>query len=339
MIPEGPIYRQLRTQVLTAMPEGVKVDFRTPMPLRDWLSKGIYSVRSCDNSQVVLSASPLDLGSTLLTDIEFLVDHCFEHLNEIKCFDGEKLPRSDAWQVVTVYYFAFFVAQALLRILGRSVVFLDRDLLNSFSKQLSSGSKSPAPSSFVLEKISDISATQSEYRLKRLTKKPHEATWKELFACISELSQNTTLASDPTEAQFYDSLTTKCLFKYYTDYQWPSTIRTKANYQPGFAYKLMSGKEIAMSRTAIGDWVCSNSRELQSRLDATIRMCSGKGGAEFSGHFHLLYDISQCLFLLLRKLYFEVIRRRGADKRSEERRKKFAKLNALNPQYIGEVSI
>lgn len=123
MIPRGPVYRKLRSRTLSVMPDDICVPLDRHMNLVDWLQSGHFHVTQLTASEWAIECSPKDLMTSVLGDVEHLLNHIAEHIQEIRCFVGDNRPRSQAWGIVTTYYFSFFSAQALLMMLG-SPVFL-----------------------------------------------------------------------------------------------------------------------------------------------------------------------------------------------------------------------
>src|SRR5439155_2916612 len=117
--------------------------------------------------------SPIDFASILLVEVENLLNHCFEHLQELLCFAADTRQRSDAWAAVTAYYLGFFSASALLRLLGKPVTFLNRDQLRALQHLAGSGQQ-PNQGAFEVTLGNPLSATHREITLVR-SDKVHEA--------------------------------------------------------------------------------------------------------------------------------------------------------------------
>src|SRR5436190_11390420 len=104
MIASGAVFAALRNRMLVAIPKTSSAPFGTDSTLVDWLEKGTFNVRSCTKKRILLEGNEVDFGGALLVEAENLVNHCFEHLRELKSFCDSKGARSDAWGVVTAYY-------------------------------------------------------------------------------------------------------------------------------------------------------------------------------------------------------------------------------------------
>ena len=135
MIPKGPGYVHLREEVLTTFNARCHLRMDERSGLKEWLvgQKGSFTVRSSSSFGYELSADSFGLSKHLLVDLELLTNECFEHLQEGFNFYNDTSSRSVAWNIVTVYYFAFYAAQVLLRLLGRPVLYLNKDEAKDFA--------------------------------------------------------------------------------------------------------------------------------------------------------------------------------------------------------------
>src|SRR5687767_10323027 len=129
MIARGAVFAELRSRMLAAIPEGSAAPFQNDTTFGDWLHSGTFNVTSCTKRTIILESSPVDFGTVLFVEAENLINHCFEHLRELKSYCDAPRQRSDAWGAVTAYYLGFFSASALLRLLGIPVAFIHRDHL------------------------------------------------------------------------------------------------------------------------------------------------------------------------------------------------------------------
>jgi hypothetical protein len=326
MIPKGSIFFSLRSKALDFYPERCQSLHRERLTFTDWIKRGTYVPVSTTKSQIVFEASPHDVASIFLSAIEFFSNSCFEHLQENLCFSTDGRIRSDAWNIVNIYYFAFFVAQALLRLLGNPVVFVTKDALKLVGSVIGS-SNVPGGGAFRLEKIEELSATLAKYRLKTIRKRAHEATWKELLTLLEK--ESGTPAKDPKEILFYQALTTKTLSNIYSHYAWPSLVRNKANYTPGLAYCLVENQIKGKTRRLINVWENCSESEVLRILNSSVASCNLSDQHDLSNHVCLLHNVGHSLFILFRELYFELINRRQIDRRMELKRRLFIKKMAI----------
>jgi hypothetical protein len=328
MIPKGSIFLQLRRKVLDFYPQKCKILDKNRLTFGEWLHTGTYIPLSITKKGLIFEASPPDIGSIFLSDVEFFSNNCFEHIQECLCFSTDDRTRSDAWNVVTIYYFSFFVAQALLRLLGKPLTFIDKATLKDVGT-IADSSDIPGAGPFYLEKIDETSIVSAKYLLKPYRKRFHEATWKLLFDILDSLLKKTTSSKDSEELFFYEGITTKELFSIYTDYQWPAVIRNRANYIPGFAYLLIEKGIKGKTRRLIDELKDCQKEDIPKVLGASISACSSSRVGDFSKHVSLLHHVAHSLFLLFRELYFELVKRRHLDRRMEQRRKQFIKTMAV----------
>src|SRR5688500_10238647 len=103
MIPEGPIYQNIRSTVLASFPDKCKATTKNRVTFSEWLLSGIgsYQVTTVSPKEITIASSPFEISSALLTDVECLTNHSFEQLQELSRFYVDSEPRSDAWSVVT----------------------------------------------------------------------------------------------------------------------------------------------------------------------------------------------------------------------------------------------
>ena len=335
IVPQGPIYTELRSYLLSTYIDGTQATLNHSTTLSEWFSNGTYNVTSATSQEFILRVASVDFASALLTDVEHLFNHCFEHLQEMICFQLDTRPRSNAWAVVTVYYFAFFCAQALLRLLGMPIVYLKKEKTNDLMRIGGCGT-GPSPGAFRLEHVTTLSPSHAEYRLKKIKSKIHDGTWQKLLLLFQKLLSDPSLTSNTTEVQFFSSLTTTALFSSYNGcYDWPSELRNKANYPPGYAYLLVQNDDITKARKMMDGWrdvkTWDGNKGVENLLAASVSNCAAGKNSSYSSHVQLLYDISLCLFMLSRSLYSELLIRRGIDKRWEANRARF-RMNMTFPE-------
>lgn len=324
MTPRGTIYSGLRSKMVANFPEGSKAVFGDSATVGEWLSTGSLVAKSCTKNRVTFDAPIVEFGSSLLTEIENLLNHCFEHLQELGCASQDKRVRSEAWNTVTAYYFAFFSASVLLRLLGRPVVFLSRDQLQSFPKMLGSGI-APSQGAFEILFVGSISATHAEFSLQP-TSKVHEATWQRLFGIFDGMYRNLSPRPDANEALFYASLSTKVLFSQYVNFQWPSSVRNRANYRPGYAYKLQTAR--SPNFKLISEWAQTEFLDTSKILETALAACQSDV-VNFGNHVQLLTAVGASLFQLARELYSDLLTRKSLDKRWEHNRRSYMKRMCL----------
>jgi hypothetical protein len=320
MIPRGVIYSHLRSRMIAAFPDGVLAPYGTNTTFGDWLLKGSIIVTATEKRNASFEAPQVEFSSILLVEIEHLLNHCFEHMQELACYSLDDRVRSAAWNVTTAYYLAFFSCSALLRLLGLPVVFLNRDQLSSLPKYLGSG-HAPSQGSFDITQTASISATHATYQMKS-SSKLHEATWLRLLGLLNDVRTQLRTTTDGNEALFYEHLCSPILFPQYVNYQWPSSVRIRANYRPGFAYKLE--RSHSSNSKIIPKWATMGEHGSSKLVSDAVTACRSDN-TQFMNHVHFMTALGISLFLLARELYSELLIRKSIDKRWENRRREYRK--------------
>ncbi|HAO80389.1 MAG TPA: hypothetical protein DCQ92_15755 [Verrucomicrobia subdivision 3 bacterium] len=320
MIAQGAIFSRLRVQMLDAIPENAVASFQNKGTLGDWLNTGTFVVTSCTRREVLIEASPIDYGGVVLTECENLLNHCFEHLQEMVCLTSDERIRSNAWGIVTAYYFGFFSASAFLRLVGQPVVFLTTEQLRRLMT-LAGSTEKPGQGAFHFQITNQISVTRAELAV-RQTDKIHESTWKTALGCIDELNRDPSLTKSAAEANFYDTVCSRFLFTRYNNFHWPSMIRNRANYRPGFAYRLHS-KPLNFSQS-FDVWRKADHADIHRILQNCLRKCNANAD-EFVYHANLMLNVGTAFFLLARALYAELLARRKTDRRWETQRTSYCR--------------
>ena len=331
MIPRGPIYFRIRQDVLTTFPTKLSSRVTNRHSFSDWLmnASGSFVVASITNSEFVIRASPIDVAQSLLVEIELFSNHCFEHLQELAASASDTRVRSDSWNVVTIYYFGFFSAQLFTRLVGKPVVYLGRENIQKI-KSLGGIPSKLGVGSYVVEKISNTNGNVEEYKVRKTNNsKIHEATWVEAFSYFREIMSDSSVLTDAEEVLLYDSITTLHLRGVYNE-GWPSMVRTKANYRPGFSYLGVENNSIAKSKKLIEQWKKLELSKVAQHLDISVRACAPPSHGNYSNHVRLLHDISQTLFIISRQLYSELLERTKIGMTWENRRSAFRKEMAIS---------
>lgn len=341
MIPEGPIYQTIRSTVLASFPDKCKAATKNRVTFSEWLLSGLgsYQVTSVSSKEITIASSPFEISSALLTDVECLTNHSFEQLQELSRFYVDSEPRSDAWSVVTIYYLGFFTAQTLLTLIGSPVIFVDKTRLKHIRSLGPNNSPNPGPGSYYLSNVNHLSSTYAEYRFRKSKHLVHDAIWHRLFQYLGSLILNPAIATTAVEVLFYSLLTTNVLHSAYQFHAWPSTVRIKANYSPGFAYLLVESVDAAKSKRLLNHWQEMDEAKLLLNLKSAVAASSPGNKTAFAEHVRLLHDVSQSLFALCRKLYREVLERKSIDRTWEQRRKQFRQRMSLPTEkfsVIGE---
>jgi hypothetical protein len=324
MIPKGVIFSGLRERMFDFYPRKCRIDLKNKISFRDWLEVGTYIPISVSKSEIVLEASHEDLSSIFLLETELLFNNCTEHLVELNRLILDTLPRSDAWNLVTFYYFGFFAAHAFLRMIGTPLVYLQAGILNRVSEMLGTTTKIGG-GSFYIEKTRELSLTSSEYRLKKMRGRFHEATWFKSINLIEEVVEHTKNSAKPDESLFFSNLTNKTLFKIYEEYGWPSSIRNKANYRLGYAYRLIDNKTIAGIKKILRNMIADPS-DFPHKIDTSISQCvRSSEDRYFSTHVNTFFYTLMGFYYVFKELYVQLIERKDIDQRLHYKRQAFLK--------------
>lgn len=326
MIPNGPIYTSLRTSLLDFYPQGVSAKAGSNVNCGEWLSTGSFYVNSISSSSIIIETDMIDFSSMWLTEVENLINHCFEHLGILINSDSDSRSESDAWQLVTMYYYGFFAGQALLRLTGCPQVYLSKERTNIFAKLCKNTSK-PNAGTYTIKKINEVSATKAEYEFKLLGKKNHEALWTSLFNYIEKEFKRIENPRED-EALLYRMFISNDAKKEFNSHEWPSLIRNQVNYVPGFAYQLLLKKNITKAKGLTKKWKDYSSTDLNKALKS-IKI----GPTNYHEHVSFMSFVLNIIFLLMRKLYEELYARRNLDKRWELYRSTFCKSLVSNGNY------
>lgn len=294
MIVKGPVFSELRKRSLDFYPIDCRYILSNRNTFRNWLITGSYLPQNTSKSEIFFEASGSDLGAFFLREIEFFSNQCFEHLQECLCYENDSRIRSDAWNIITYYYFGLFCVQGLLRLIGKPIFYVPADILAQL-RMIFGTHNFPGSGTFFLEKIHDVSATISQYKLKRINKRFHEASWNKLLETLNNIKKTILVSRTSTMANkellFYEILTNKKPFNIYTDYSWPSSIRNRANYEPGYAYLQVEQKLKGKTKSLLRNWIdCTQDEVLRILKESSAIPLKRKD--EYSQHVKLLCNVN-----------------------------------------------
>lgn len=210
----------------------------------------------------------------------------------------------------------------MLRLIGKPIVFLLRDQLQSL-KALAAAAKCPGQGSFQIKFGAALSATHIELIIEPADKS-HEAVWKNLLGEIERLNQDPHVQKSATEAAFFSSVCARTFFEKHIGFDWPSVVRNRANYRPGFAYGL--DRKLTVVLAILRSWKSAAPEQIYSLLIDAERSCRA-AKKQFVDSAKLMINISVVLVLIMRALHEELWERRLTDGRWEKRRRAFVKLN------------
>jgi hypothetical protein len=232
-VPKGPVWQKIRADSLDSIPGGAQFPYSAPRPLSSWYRTGYYKIIRSSGTGLDMLCAPDEIGAALLADAEYFMDHAAEHHAILASVRSLESWHSPCWTVVTAYYWAFFCAVALTRLLGRTIWYLDKEATN-FLNGLTYGSSHLRPGAFRLHCEEHLNSMERRLQLSRTKGRLHEVVWEKLFNYICGLyavcgDQN----ADQLEYRLFSTLTT-LNGRLGTD--WPSAIRNVINYYPGCAY-------------------------------------------------------------------------------------------------------
>src|SRR5204863_9773185 len=147
MIGRGALFAALRERMLLNTPAGRQATFNSRLGVSDWITNGTYLVQGCTRTMVTLHINHADFASASFSEVENLLNHCLEHLQELACKYTDARRRSEAWATVASYYLGFFSASVLLHLVGQPIVFLTREQLADL-QALAGSSEKPGQGAF-----------------------------------------------------------------------------------------------------------------------------------------------------------------------------------------------
>ncbi|MBS1904209.1 MAG: hypothetical protein JSS75_10930 [Bacteroidetes bacterium] len=316
----------MREDLLTTFASACHLRLDERSGFKEWLlaKKGSYTVRSGTSSGYSISADSVGLARHLLVDVELLTNGCFEHLQEVFGFSSGSGVRSDAWNIVTVYYFSFYCAQTLLRLVGSPITYVNKNEASDLALLVTGGpSKSAGAGAYHFKRLTPPSDGTVEYLLKKSTMgRVHDAVWNALFSYLESVNVNSG-AGNQEEKRILDFLTSKVLHSMYGNYSWPSELRNRANYWPGYIYRQVERKSLVNVRKLTTNWRAATMAELLATITAAEVGCSPVKKTSIESHVGFLYAFANTLFLLTRQLYSELLDRRLIDSRWELKRSKY----------------
>lgn len=236
--------------------------------------------------------------------------------------------RSESWVAVTIYYLGFFAASVILRLIGRPNVFLSAERLTNL-RTMSGGSLFPPAGSFRFQNGSSLSATAMEIKLMQ-AEKSHEATWKSILGLFSSLKNDRSIVFAAGEADFFDSLCSNAFCAKGIGFDWPSDIRNKINYRPGYSYQL-SHPQFHIS-SFLTFWNSATSDQVYEIFNASYRRCRADSGA-LANQVEMMASVSIVMYLIARCLYRELGDRGMTDRRWEVQRAVYKRNTGLEEDF------
>jgi hypothetical protein len=330
-IPKSNIWQDFRQETLDAIPVGCRFRYTEPVPLRKWRTAGYYTVSSANTSGFSLIAANAEIGSALLCDVEHLLDHAAEH--QVSIYRTINLANwtSPAWLVVTFYYWSFFLAMSLTRLLGKTVWYLDQEAVEGFSKSAPTPpTKKVGTGSFSLSCGSPVNSTERGIIiLKSKESRLHEHLWKLFFSmCENKLSAYPAGTLDSLEERLFTCIQ-RSVAKLGRD--WPSCLRNLVNYRPGFAYDAVRRTRVLDNFGYLKDSNHCPFHKLIDRLENNLASVHSPHSMVSQPRIvsRLLVDFTFILNSYVYELHRDVIERNALDTRWRNNRDTFLKGEGL----------
>lgn len=315
--------------MLAFFPEDCRVGVEANLSFSSWLSQGYYSLINATDTSLVLECDSADFAKVWRSEVENLVNHCYEQLLE-ECQHISGYNRcSGAWAVVTGYYLSFFAAQAFIRLLGTPVMYLNGDQMRRVVT-LFAHPVSPRPGTYRLTRVVNTVGDSVRCTFQCSGRKPHEETWKQFFRFIDAVwaavyhnaAQNTLDVVDQNERLLLNAIRLSKHGGAYDSAEWPSLIRTAANYRMGFAYRQVLRQDVVACGGVMRGLLESKAEALVSYFYSTCEQYRS-GSTRFKTEVEMMLSLGIIVFGMVRALQAELRMRRVTDARWEQLRKKF----------------
>jgi hypothetical protein len=323
MMPQGPVWQQLRERALETIPAGVLVPFSSPPLLSEWVRNGSFSVSSATQRRCEIAAVPHELGSALMSDAAFHLDHASEHAVSVRHQLSSDRWFSSAWLTVTMYYWAYYLVMSLTRTLGKTALFLSREDSNALA--VLGGIQNFGSGPVSLES-GPIEATS--YRAVRLHRsgrsRLHDLTWLLWFEQLKDAVRRAGSArADGLEPRLYEALLRPVNI---LGDSWPSDLRNLVNYMPGFAYGSVRRSSSHQMFTMVQVDPAADFETLLDRFESNVAaLTSTNLAAQSVVAAKALVDMTFLLHLAANSLHEELLERRGVDRRWLAARRAFVK--------------
>lgn len=314
----------MRQRALDAIPPGSIVEFRSPTTLAAWQRQGTYTISSTSSSKFAITVASSDFGGALFSDAAFHLDHGLEHQASLMKALASGQWSSPAWQVVTFYYWSYFCAMALSRMLGRTVWFVTPQVAQEFARLATTGSTQVTQGTYELTCGTSLSAEMRSINLEKRKRRLHEQLWTTAFDLLNSLYREvgSGIATQREERLFLAIINSANIL----GADWPSALRNVVNYRPGFAYTAPRYKSCIDSFI----YLSTQDQSIDSVIDRlennNIHMQKDPSvEAQPKVAAKMLADLTILLSRIANALHDEIIDRSGIDQRWFLNKKRFAK--------------
>lgn len=333
--PQGGVWQILRARSLDAIPADTRLPY-TPVRLDDWPRSGYYSLSSSTTRRVTLVAAQAEVGAALLTDTELLLNHAAEHQVVVHREVTQSDIISPAWLVVTIYYWSFYLALAITRLLGSTLMFLLPDASRALAA-LAGSIGSISPGAVEIECGTLISATDRNVQLTKMSGRIHDLIWKHLHqVCQSALVASGVSGSGTDEDRLYSALDVS--FRRLGE-DWPSAFRNAVNYSAGYAYSAVEGTSRLGTMRQLRD--PGSVENVVFRFESSLGSLPRSPAPTLLGRSNSICNLLSDLVVLLHAfaltLHEDLVDRHALDRRAALKRRQYAVRMGLRDSASGGI--
>ncbi len=327
-LPQSALWQRLRQRALDAIPPGANIDFKTPLTLATWQAQGTYTIASTASTRFTIAASPSDFGGALLSDAAYHLDHALEQQASLMKTLSSPEWSSPAWQVVTFYYWSYFVAMALSRMLGHTVWFVTPNVAKQFTMLAPSGSASMSKGTYEVICGPALSAGTREILLVKRSRRVHEQLWTTIFGLIGDVYNEVGAGvALPQEERLFLAIINSARM---LGDDWPSSLRNVVNYRPGFAYtapRFRSGIDSFSYLSAQGQTIDGLIDRLEN--NNIVMRAAPSVEAQPKVAARMLVDLTILISRIAHALHDEIVDRSGVDRRWLASKNRFSQQRGL----------
>lgn len=331
-VPKENIWQDLRRDCLNAIPSGSRTNPADPITLAEWQKRGFYVVHATTAKNFQLSASSVDFGSALLTDVECLLDHAAEHQVSLWKHIQSAEWLSPAWLAVTTYYWSFYLSLAITRLTGRTAWFLTKEIAKNLKTMGPASAASPGAGCFRLVCGTPVSMADRTLVLEKTNSRIHDEIWQLWFTgCSARLNRLAVGSSNSTEERLFAALVRSAQ---HLGNDWPSAFRNAVNYRSGFAYTAVRRKQVLKSFGYLRGSQHHDIKEIVERFEKSVVQTRTPASISLKPQIvmELLVDLTFMIHALATELHHELIDRHGLDSRWRAGRQRFLRTHGLNTQ-------
>ncbi len=320
MIQKGGGYYRILSDAYSFHPENTSLKFNPRLTFSEWLNNGsgFYTVKEASKKGFVISTSPSEISSALLTEAYFFLNHCYEHLIEISNYKKDDGLRSDSWATVTVYYFGFFAAQSFLRLVGRPTFHLTKNVVNDLITLSPSIDCNLGAGPYLLSQKASGGGAIEDYHLEKQKWKIHDLTWIKVFDYLRDALNSVDKVNEQNEKNLYSLVLDKRLGSLLKSSAWPPIVRAATNYRPGYTYRLLEKVDAVKFKKFLRR---NDFTQYDSFLSAFESALSASDDiTKINYHVQSMYLLSLAIFGICETLFLEIKRTYRLDKSFDHKR-------------------